>query len=164
MIIDEKELQRRLNSNRNLVNSVLPKPASVPSVSPVSSINKEEKPASNDMRVLGASLIRQGVPEAIVCKEFKLTHKEVRSANEQRVGSNIDKIREIALEKLLIGLGLMTQDKFENADLKVLSQSVTAISRVLERTSEKENNSTTVQFVVHTPESRPVSGYRVIDV
>lgn len=161
MFISEEELNRRLNSEKNLAQRFCPQVFPIPaSESP----KQEGQETPENLKVLGSSLIKQGVPERTVCKEFNINPSDIRSADEQRVTSSLDRVRELALDRLLIGLKLMTPDKFADANFKDVSNAVANLSRVVEKTSPRESLNVGVQFIVHTPPQKSLGSYQVVDV
>ena len=164
MFITAEEMNRRLGSNKNLSPSVpVPTDNPLPKNSATKDNPKEDVPES--LKTLAASLVAQGVSESIVCKEFSVKPKDIQSMiGTTTVSKNTERIRELALNKLLIALGLMTADKYENASLKDLSTNVTALSRVIEKTSDVTALGSRVQFFVYAPDQRSIQDYKVIDV
>ena len=180
MIISEQELQRRLGSNKNLVNVLarpsLPVPNTFPAA-PRTEINlhreTEHKAAlpntaarlvPDGLKTIAASLVRQGVPEATVCREFNIPAHEVRTADEAKVSASIARVRELALDRLLITLGLMTPDMLATASLKELSTNTANLSRVLDKTAPTEINDNRVQFLVYAPGPRRMDAFPIQDV
>jgi hypothetical protein len=165
MIIDEKELQRRLNSTKNLSQIVQPNNQPLPEKGPIPA----PVATPEGLRILGASLVAQGVPEHQVSRELNVPVRDLKPRAgendfEQRVQDSIDRVRELALSKMVIALGLMTPDKFESASLKDLTAATANLSKVLEKTSDRRELSSTVQFVVHVPPPREMGHYQVIDI
>lgn len=155
-------MDRRLNSGKNLVNSLPTMPAR-PSVVQ-KPMNTYTPPASKDVKVIAATLIAQGEKTADVCKEFNLSPKQARAElHNPAVTASIERVRSLALDKLLITMGLMTQEKFENASLKDLSSVAANLSRVIDKTGERDQTNI-VQFVVHAPQAKSLSQYKTIDV
>jgi hypothetical protein len=181
MIISEQELQRRLGSSKNLLNTI-PRSSQalysteikVPPGDAVAPLEGQsslpllaDKPAGlacESLKTIAASLVRQGVPEATVCREFNIPAHEVRTADEAKVSASIARVRELALDRLLITLGLMTPDMLASASLKELSTNTANLSRVLDKTAPKEINDNRVQFLVYAPGVRTLGSYPTVDV
>jgi hypothetical protein len=179
MIISEQELQRRLDSSKNLVNVLSPPRPSVPVPNtfpaaprtvPNHHAETEHKAAlptglvPDGLKTIAASLVRQGVPEATVCREFNIPAHEVRTADEAKVSASIARVRELALDRLLITLGLMTPDMLATASLKELSTNTANLSRVLDKTAPTEINDNRVQFLVYAPGPRMMDAFPIQDV
>jgi hypothetical protein len=164
MFITNDEAQRRLNSVKNLTNSLkevqsgaaVPEVVHKPLVTPGS-------PAPLGLKTIAQSLIAQGEKRADVQAAFNLSAGQTRTGDEQRVAHTIERVRDLALDKMLIAMGLMTQDKFENASLKDLGAVTAHLSRVIEKTQPRESG-TNVQFVIHAPAQKSLGMYRTIDV
>jgi len=162
MFIDEKELLRRINSTKNLVNTVKEKPAETVVVK--KPLREQSQQAPEGLKIIAASLIAQGEKPADVQQAFNLSAAQVNAEKSNpAVARTLDRVRELALDKMLLSLGLMTQDKFDNASLRDLSHVAADLSRVIERTT-KEDGSSKVQFILHVPETKSIAGYKVIDV
>ena len=179
MIISEQELQRRLGSNKNLVNVLSPSRPSlpVPNTFPAAPRTEITLPRETEhkaalptglvpdgLKTVAASLVRQGVPEATVCREFNIPAHEVRAADEAKVSASIARVRELALDRLLITLGLMTPDMLATASLKELSTNTANLSRVLDKTAPTEINDNRVQFLVYAPGVRRMDAFSIQDV
>ena len=167
MFITHEEMQRRLESAKNLKNIIPEKSVRVPNNGSVrhEPMHKITPAAPKEVKILAASLVGLGEKTKTVCKELGLSPKQVYSAkNAEQVVNTLDRVRELALTKTLIALGLMTDDKFENASLKDLSAVASNLSRVYEKTGTRENISNTVQFIVHSPQMKSLGQYQVLDV
>jgi hypothetical protein len=172
MRIDAQEMERRLNSNKNLANKfsvskspVEPEKIKVISIEP----EKRTPPADTNTRILAGTLSRQQ-PAKEVAAALNLTIDQVYKAKNSKNpavangrDAAISRVQELALEKTIQALGLMTDEKFFNANLKDLSIVAANMARVVEKTAAKES-STSIQLVVYTPEQRSERSYRTIDV
>lgn len=164
MLISEAEMNRRLNSTKNLVNSLASKDRQNQTIVRKPLV-KHTPPAPEQLKNTAATLVALGEKTSIVCAELGLSPKQVYSAkNAVQVQNTLDRVRELALDKTLIALGLMTDDKFANANLKDLSTVAANLSRVVDKMSPRESLSQTVQFIVHSPETKSLGSYRVVDV
>jgi hypothetical protein len=213
MFITEQEARRRLNSAKNLANSlsssgVKPENGSVKLSDPLrteaknqkisatshtpvlnenresrenresifkESISKEiskeniSKENNDKLKIIAKSLAAQGVPDNTISTELNISRKDIISPESKevskRVRANMDRIHDLATDRLMIALGLMTQDKFEDAILRDLNGSVVALSKVIEQTRPREEDEKIgVQFIVHAPESKKLKQYNIIDV
>jgi|SRR5271157_2016787 len=177
MKIDQQEMERRLNSNKNLANKFPPSAAGkVPVEFPKENIKvvpiepeKRVSPANTNTRILAGTLAKQQ-PAREVATALNLTIDQVYKAKTTRNpavangrDAAINRVQELALEKTIQALGLMTDEKFFNANLKDLSIVAANMSRIIEKTSDREN-STSIQLVVYTPEQRTEKSYKVLDV
>ena len=183
MFISEAELQRRLGSVKNIA-TILPsrpsafnrpsafqRPISPDQSAPVpvtqdpgSSDQEAAKLAPDVVAVIGASLVQQGVPQDTVCKELAIAPGQINKADPKKVQSSIDRVRELALDRLMIALGLMTPTMLESASLKELSNATANLSRVLDKTAPKEYSDNRVQFMVYSPEIRRLDAFPCVDV
>jgi methylphosphotriester-DNA--protein-cysteine methyltransferase len=160
MFITEQEMQRRLSSEKNLVNLF----ASAKNLVEHKNMHVYTPPASKVEKIIAASLVAQGESVKDVVAATGLSPKQIASEKHApEVKKTVDRVKELALEKTLIALGLMTQEKFENANLKDLAVAASSTAKVYERISERENASS-VQFIIHAPQVKNLSQYKVIDV
>ena len=127
-------------------------------------LNTAVRLVPDGLKTVAASLVRQGVPEVTVCKEFNITPRDVRAADESKVSASLARVRELALDRLLITLGLMTPDMLASASLKELSTNTANLSRVLDKTAPKEMNDNRVQFLVYAPGPRRMDAFSIQDV
>lgn len=159
MQISEEELKRRLNSSKNILNT----PASPVKVREIPK-REQAPPVSKSTRVMAGVLHGTGESAKSVAHGLGMSVSQVRDARalpEARVG--IERVRDLALDKLMLTLGLMTEDKFLNSNLKDLSIVAANMSRIIEKTSPREGGAT-LQLIVYTPELKRESQYKVIDV
>jgi hypothetical protein len=149
-----------------LVAPTVPQPTQAPSDSVV---NAKPFPENKALKIIGKSLVAQGVAETIVSAEFNIDKKDLRSRDnfaDGKVSESISRIRELALDKMLIALGLMTVDTLEKAPLKELNSSVVALSKVIGQTTPagEIGSLDSVRFIVHTPVTRTLQQFEVLDV
>src|SRR5260370_8172169 len=130
MQISEEELRRRLSSNKNLKNSLSDK--IVENIHPAKVVNIKEShrenipQVKNDSIRIVAGILSHTQSVSSVARELNLTPQQVDSAKNSpvlrsKINNGLERIRELALDKLCLALGLMTQKKFKNAQLKHLS-------------------------------------------
>lgn len=190
MQISKAELARRLNSGKNIINKFAPanptgaqKPtkSEIPSDLPMPNLYDEDtgkvieisKPnspriADSVLNTIIGSLAKQGEPISQIASEFGLSKEQILSSrqapNTPQVQASHEKIKELALDKLMLSLQLMTADKFDNADIKTLSNTAANMSRVIEKLTPKEAGASLSQLIIYAPQIKPESGYKVIDV
>lgn len=192
MQISKAELARRLNSGKNIINKFSPggnqksgnpshQQAEIPSDLPmpnlydedtgkVIEISKPNTPRINDsvLNTIIGSLAKQGEPIGQIASEFGLSKEQILSSRQATASPQVvashERIKEIALDKLMLSLQLMTSDKFDNADLKTLSNTAANMSRVIEKLTPKDTTASLSQLIIYAPQIRPESGYKIIDV
>jgi Holliday junction resolvasome RuvABC endonuclease subunit len=164
MIITEAEMHRRLNSSKNLINSLPPARPSAVRIEH-QPMHKNTPTAPAELKAVAATLVALGEKSVDVQSALGLSAKQVYSAkNSEAVKNTVDRVRELALDKMLIAMDLMSEEKFANANLKDLSSVAANLSRVVEKTSPRENAGTHVQFIIHSPQAKNLSQYQVVDV
>ena len=172
MKIDQAELARRLGSSKNLV-TTLSNVQEIPC-----EVDTVEKPSqeratklSIATKITAGSLAKQGVNVQEIAREFGLSKNQVINAKNSKrpeikgpITNSLERVRDLAIDKMMCAMGLMTIEKFEEASLKDLSIISANMSRVIEKTQEKTEDATKIQLVIYTPEPRVEGYYRVIDV
>lgn len=163
MFIDRAELERRLKSEKNLSNQL-----KVRQEQPRVNTPQVKEP---EKRALIGALSAQGVKTKEICENFDVTPQQVRSARkspkeevQNRIEDSLNSVRELALDKMLMALGLMTEDKFENANLKDLTAATANLSRVVERTNPRESATSGVQLIIYAPQQKSEQEFKTIDV
>jgi len=128
-------------------------------------MHKGTKHAPQMLKDHAAILAGQGVKTRDIQAATGLSPAQIHAAkNQPNVQDTLDRVRNLALDKLMIAMGLMTQDKFENAKLEELAKTASSLARVAEKMLPKETNNNTVQFIMHAPQAKQLSQYDVIDV
>ncbi|SRR6266478_2546403 len=172
MEISQEELERRLNSPKNLAAS-LPKSKSsqtpTAKIQPIKPVQKKHLDATT--RTVAAILANSGDKKAAIAAQFHINPSQISSAQnsskldiKDRVSAGTERVRELALDKLMSALGLMTQDKFEGAQLRELSAVARDMSRVVECTTEKVVNDSRLQIIIQAPAQKTEDHYKTLDV
>ena len=176
MRINQAELERRLQSPNNLTRSLPGSTVYVPDNDNVTFEKKEprprqqEPPLPTEMKILAGSMVRQGLPAKDVADSLSITVGQVNSAKNSKdprvqaaIDYSLERVQELAIDKLMQAMGLMTIEKFETASLKDLSIVSANMSRIIEKTRVQEDG-TRIQLVIYAPEMRKQSGYKMLDV
>jgi len=162
MRINENDLERRLNSSRNLVNKVqlqFMKPAR----------NGRGTSVPTSLKIAAGALAIQtsvtetsealGISKSVVRESMDSKNPIVRDG----VDSAIEKVQNLALDRLITSLGLMTNDKLEEGSLKELSRVSADMSRIVANTAPRSQVAN-VQLVIYSPTQRDEKSYDIIDV
>ena len=165
--ISKIELDRRLASTKNVLNNLNGKPTV---------IHKEkDKPRPRGTSVpipikiaAGAIAVQSSVKAA--AETFGIGESVVKEAKnsknlEVREGVNdaLERVRSLALDKLVSSMCLITDDKLNEASARELSAVAANMSRVVERTGPRESGAN-VQLVIYAPQQRKEESYQVVDV
>lgn len=168
MIITKDELQRRLKSTKNILNTLPPQTIHVVPVPRGNTNGQKSEPISITENIAGAvSAITGHVEES--ARTFGVNPAQVRAARNSRAAQEArERVSELALTKLMAALGLLTPDKLVNADLDDLSKVAVRMAGVIEKMTpaqkESINNNSGVQVLLYMPEQRQTGSYKVIDV
>jgi hypothetical protein len=83
----------------------------------------------------------------------------------EKIEDRLDEVKDVALTKLMLSLGLLDEDKMDKATAKDLSGIAANLSKVVQNSSGNGNNKgTQVNLVVYAPESKVISDYQVVEV
>jgi DNA-binding CsgD family transcriptional regulator len=173
MQIDAQELERRLNSPKNLVNTVLvPSPAAAGiKVIPQEPRKNTPQVTDRETRILAGALAAQGESCSLVARELGLTEQQVHSAKysqkpeiKEPIRNITERVRDLAIEKLMLAMGLMTEEKFDGVPLKDLSLIAANMSRVVEKMSARDAVTNNFQLHIYAPQQRTESHYKTVDI
>lgn len=167
-------MQRRLNSSRNLLNKLKSNPGTSQNPAPKPVVNyapmhRFTTPAPLETKKIAVSLIAQGQSTADVSQALGLSPDQIYKAKKDPAiaaasAATMERIKNLALEKTLLALGLMTPDKFENAKLEELAKAASSLSKIAGNLQDHSNDNSKVQFIVHVPQPKTLGNYKVIDV
>jgi len=152
MVIDNEELQRRLRSPKNIANLI---DKSYHCTKPNGSTPRQRAPVL--VRATAGALAKQtSVKE--VSETFNLSPNVVREATHstnpevrERVDTALDRVRELALDKLMESLGLLTEDKVKKSTARDISVIAANMSRVVENVTPKQVGGN-VQLILYAPQ------------
>jgi hypothetical protein len=164
MKITQAELERRLGLLGNLSSQ------QADSITPPEPPAAEPKPkVPHSLKIVAGSLAHQ-MPAKDVAGGLGLSVSQVNSykySKDPKVQAGISealgRVQELAIEKMMQALGLMTFDKMEGSNIKDLSIVAANMGRIIEKTRVSETDTRT-QLVIYAPEIREQRSYRVIDV
>lgn len=128
--------------------------------------------------VMGVMIAKGEATGTQAAKAFNVTagtalraaHGKTQGADNERIAAarqeRVVETQDLAMNKLLTSLGLMTEDKMANAKLTDLSRVAVDMSRVFEKTLPKETNNGTpvVQLTLYCPTIKSEREYKVVDV
>lgn len=172
MIITAEELERRLKSQKNIGNSLSIDSNQTFRTAKVTQIgqkdkDKAEKPPEppRETKALAGILatIGQGSVKDIAADMGMSTRQVHQAKNLPEVKLTIDRVREIALDKMMLCLQGMSMDKFDGTNIKDLSTIAANMSRIIEKTAPKEINGN-IQLLVYAPQQREERFYKCVDV
>lgn len=89
------------------------------------------------------------------------THEELKAAVE---GKSLE-ARDVALDKLMVAMGLIDTDKLEGVSAKDLSVISSNMSRVYQNTyAQQMADGQKINIVVYSPEMKKVNDYKVVEL
>ena len=183
MQLTAEEARRRLDSSKNLVNSL-----------PANGTSVHAKPTENCTTVVPLQQGRSGrpkIPDFLKVKVGTLAHTEsqkglskefgvseavisktktgkVGGQNIQdRISENLGFARDLALERLMSTLGLIDETKLMDQDAKGLASVASSLSKVVKDTAPVETagaREAGVQVLIYAPQQREEKKFEVVDV
>ena len=156
MLISEEELNRRLASPKNLVNSL----------HVVKSISRKYSPrAPESLRVVAGTLAHIDGSVPAVAREMGLSARQVEVAKKlPAVKTSVERVQDLALDMLIDSLGLLTPERVCEEKAKDISAIAANLSRVYSnvRPASAEENRT--QILIYAPRQRSVEDFEVVEV
>lgn len=163
MQITIEELERRLGSEKNLINQL-----NIDDKEKTDLLLKKAKESEKViMGTLASSSDSKEVALGLECDVYDVKEAIKDSpVIKEKVTYSKERLYDLAIEKTCKGLGLITDDKLENADLNNLTRTILATSKVAERilSGEVKGNANSVQIIFNAPRSKRESDYKVIDI
>lgn len=211
MYISQEQLDKRLNSNNNLLNvlkeKVTPTDYSHIKIAPIPSLNpppvNSNLPNENDkqraariarhhidhsklhgeytvnpnisndiVRSTIGILAETGTSSKAIQTEFAVTKNQIIGAKKSKrlkkqIEQGKDKVSELAIDRLMATLGLLTPDKMLNEkpkDLSIIAANISSVVARMKPPEEKKDTHNGVTIQVLAPQIRDVSSYPVIEV
>jgi hypothetical protein len=168
MEVTRAELDRRLRSGGNLANAI-PAPSLVVTEKP----KREYTPQIKDtnVRALAGSLAQIDSPTHISA-EFGLTKQQIRSAANSpkepirnAVQETCDRVSELALNRLMGVLGLLTPDTMVGEKPKDLAAIAASLSKVTSNMRPRDiNPGSGMQVLIYAPPQKTERSYEVLDI
>lgn len=85
-------------------------------------------------------------------------------AAQAKVDEALDRVREQAIDRLMAGLGQLTDDKISAHNAKDISTVCSNMARVVQQTIPQEKGAQAINLIVYTPELRNEASFDVIEV
>jgi len=178
MILNEKETNARLTSSRNLANRFGVKTISTTPEGGVVEVRPARQRMMTNlppfMKTTVGVLAAQGVPQKQISEEFgigvgevgHIKHGNVKSADNDKIAAAMGGARDVAMEKLMLTLGIITSDKLQGCKAPELSKVAADMSRVVANTMPKESggNAPQINLTIYSPTVKDEKQYKVIDV
>ena len=89
---------------------------------------------------------------------------KTKGIDEERVKQVTNAVRDLALERLMASLGLLTDDKLTGCSAKDLSTIASNMGRVVEKIQDKAEQPDNINFIIYSPELKQERAFNVIEV
>jgi hypothetical protein len=172
MEITKEELNKRLGSSKNLINSlsltdtpksnvVVMEPKEAPYTKPIESV---------ELRTLAGSLAHfdsiDNVAESLsLTKQQVITSKNSTNGElKKRVKDTVDEVSELALSKLMDALGLLRVESMMDLKAVDISKIASNLSRVHSNVKKVDQGSTSPMFVIHAPVQNNINHYETVSI
>jgi hypothetical protein len=164
MQITQEELERRLNSPKNLTNILAPIVVKTTPTAP-----REPQVKGNIVRAVAGALATIDTPRN-TAQAFDMTLNQVNSAKnstrpdvQPAVKSAISRVQELALSRLMESLNLLTPESLIGEKPRDLARIASDLSRVIDRTTPRDVIQNT-QLIIYAPQQRGMDKYQLVDV
>jgi transcriptional regulator with XRE-family HTH domain len=89
---------------------------------------------------------------------------KVKGIDEEKVERVIGEARDLALERLMSSLGLLTEDKLSGCSAKDLSVIASNMGRVVEKIQTKETQPDNINFIIYSPELKQERAFEIVEI
>src|ERR1035441_432932 len=93
-----------------------------------------------------------------------ITTGKTKGIDEERIKEVTNKVRDLALERLMSSLGLLSDDKLSGCSAKDLSVIASNMGRVVEKIQDKVESPDNINFIIYSPELKQERAFNVIEV
>ena len=87
-----------------------------------------------------------------------------RSVDQSKIDSVLDSVREKAVDRLMTGLGQLTEDKISAHTAKDISAICANMAKVVQQTIPQEKTAQAINLIVYTPEMRKESHFEIVEI
>lgn len=136
-------------SGKNRINLTTEERTNIAIESRLGTKSQTEIARANNLRVLTVANIHSGKTKGI---------------DEERVKQVTNNVRDLALERLMASLGLLTDDKLTGCSAKDLSTIASNMGRVVEKIQDKVETPDNINFIIYSPELKQERAFDVIEV
>jgi hypothetical protein len=173
MILTERQAEERLKSENNLANrfsssnqkSVTIKEIPIPKLGREGTLNRDTR---NEIAIRS----KLGEKGSDLAQEFNVTNSavsnlkndKVKGVDEILISETMTKVRDKALDRLMMSMGLITDDKLSGCSAKDLSVIASNMGRVVEKTLPKAESHDHVSLIIYTPELKRENQFQVVEI
>ena len=87
-----------------------------------------------------------------------------RSVDQKVMDAQLDAVREKAIDKLMAGLGQLTEDKISAHNAKDISSICANMAKVVQQTIPQEKTAQPINLIVYTPELRAEKNFDIVEI
>ena len=177
MFLTESQAEERLRSEKNLARrfgpekEIEPTRATITEVTPLSR-GRNKVALSEEVRTEIAIRARAGETQTELAEEFSLVPSTIhciekgktKGIDEKKVDADLDIVKDKALDRLMVSLGLLTDDKLSGCSAKDLSVIASNMGRVVEKIQPKAEQPDNINFIIYTPELKQERAFQVVEI
>ena len=93
-----------------------------------------------------------------------ITSGKTKGIDEARVKEVTNSVRDLALERLMASLGLLSDDKLSGCSAKDLSVIASNMGRVVDKIRDKVETPDNINFIIYSPELKQERAFDVIEI
>ena len=161
MLINLEQAEIRETSENNLMNKLM-REKTREGVKNLDSDQKVSLAVDSNVTSISEAAKNHNVSRATAQKysQLKGMSEEEKSLVEQKLSTT----RSVAIDKLMLTLGLISLDDLRNQDARQLSVIAANLSKVASNMNPVERTHSAVQVVVYGPRQKEVDEYKIIEV
>lgn len=168
MLIDKVELERRLSSSRNILNTLPLRDNTKVVPLHKTKCHATAQPVPQALKVI-AGVLAKTEPIKEVAEALDVSTSVVsRAKNGKEVAKAVDavttRIRDMALDKLMASLGIINDENLASCGAKDASLVARNLAGVVDKLTPREQAGTNVQLIVYAPKQRSEEHYDTIDI
>jgi hypothetical protein len=171
MILNDEQVKARLGHEKNLANRFAKREIQeliVPRSGPRANVPNLTEEESTEIAIRS----RLGEGYKVLSEEFDISAQQVgkiKRAESGRVNNAIadealGKVKDMALDRLMSSLGLLSNDKLSGCSAKELSVIASNMGRVVEKTTPKQVEDERINLIIYAPQLKREDSYRTIEV
>jgi hypothetical protein len=178
MFLTQEQAERRLNSERNLTRAKFLKSEEnaaieIKVVEKIISLpGKNRANLSEEQRTEIAIRTRTGEKISEVARDVgvksltvqNIANGKTKGVDEEKVESVIREVKDLALQRLMTSLGLLSDDKLSGCSARDLSVIASNMGRVVEKIQNKVEQPDNINFIIYAPELKQERAFDSVEI
>jgi hypothetical protein len=185
MFLTEEQVEKRLNSEKNLARAtfitrqesrvtpevtetqvqITEKSIPLPGKNRINLTKDERTEIAIETRSGSVSQVEAARAHGVEVLTVQNIHKgKTKGIDENKVEEVLDSVRDRALNRLMQSLGLLTDDKLSGCSAKDLSVIASNMGRVVEKITPKTETPDNINFIIYSPELKQERAYERVEI